>query len=417
MKDLILDKEINSVEKELARRNDISIINLFNRLIEEAHANRASDIHIDPKINSVRIRFRVDGVLRDVYTFPKEISSEIISRIKILSKLRTDEHQATQDGRFRHVLGDKNGEQFREVIDFRISIMPTYHGENAVLRLLSGKNERATLEDLGFSESDRRKIEEAMKKTSGMILATGPTGSGKTTTMYTLIKMLNSPAISIITIEDPIEYAVDDIEQIQVNSRFGLSFSNGLRSILRQDPNIIMVGEIRDAETAGIAVNTSLTGHLLLSTLHTNDAATTLPRLLDMGIEEYLVASTVSIAIGQRLVRKICKKCKEKITLTVAMKESLSQTPYARLLVNDNFVHKGAGCEQCGGSGYKGRICINEVLVADNEIREAILRRAPASEIKKIAVKNGMTTMFEDGFQKVKNGLTTVEEVLRVIHE
>lgn len=416
MNDVKINKELDKIEEELAHGADVSIINLFDQLIEKAHASRASDIHIDPLIKSVRVRFRIDGVLTDAYSFPKEINNEIISRIKILSKLRTDEHQATQDGRFRYVLPEENNKPSR-FIDFRVSIVPTYHGENAVLRLLTDKNEESTLEDLGFSESDKRKIEEAMRKTNGMILSTGPTGSGKTTTMYTLIKMLNSPGVSIVTIEDPIEYAVDDIEQIQVNSRFGLSFANGLRSILRQDPNIIMVGEIRDAETANIAVNTALTGHLLLSTLHTNDAATTLPRLLDMGIEEYLVASTVSIAIGQRLVRKICKECKEKIPMTAAMKKSLAQTPYASLLASSDSVHKGKGCDDCGGSGYRGRICINEVLVADNEIKEAILRRASANEIKKIAIKNGMTTMFEDGFQKVKDGLTTVEEVLRVIHE
>ncbi|MDE2399786.1 MAG: type II/IV secretion system protein [Patescibacteria group bacterium] len=416
MKDMIIKKKSDKVEEELARGAEISIIALFDQLIEKAYASRASDIHIDPLVKSVRVRFRIDGVLQDAYSFPKEINNEIISRIKILSRLRTDEHQATQDGRFRYVLYEENNKP-NKFIDFRVSIVPTYHGENAVLRLLSDKNEQATLEDLGFSESDQKKIEEAMKKTNGMILSTGPTGSGKTTTMYTLIKMLNSSDVSIITIEDPIEYAVDDIEQIQVNSRFGLTFANGLRSILRQDPNIIMVGEIRDKETASIAVNTALTGHLLLSTLHTNDAATTLPRLLDMGIEEYLVASTVSVAIGQRLVRKICKDCKEKIPMTHAMKEALAQTPYASLLVNSDFVHKGKGCDACDGSGYRGRICINEVLVADSEIREAILRRASANEIKKIAVKNGMTTMFEDGFQKVIKGLTTVEEVLRVIHE
>ncbi|MEK7564057.1 MAG: GspE/PulE family protein [Patescibacteria group bacterium] len=409
-------KNVDKVQEELARGVDISIINLFDQLIEKAYFFRASDIHIDPLVKSVRIRFRVDGVLQDAYSLPKEINNEIISRIKILSKLRTDEHQTTQDGRFRYVFPTDSKEPCK-FIDLRVSIVPTYHGENAVLRLLSDKNEQSTLEDLGFSESDKKKIQEAMKKTNGMILSTGPTGSGKTTTMYTLIKMLNSPEVSIITIEDPIEYAVDEIEQIQVNARCGLTFANGLRSILRQDPNIIMVGEIRDAETASMAVNTALTGHLLLSTLHTNDAATTLPRLLDMGIEEYLVASTVSIAIGQRLVRKICSNCKEKITITHAMKESLAGTPYSALLFNNDFVYKGKGCETCGNSGYKGRICINEVLVADTEIREAILRRASANEIKKIAIKNGMTTMFEDGFQKVKNGLTTVEEVLRVIHE
>ena len=380
------NKKPDRVEEELNKGANISIINLVDRLIEKAHASRASDIHIDPLAKNVRIRFRVDGVLANVYSFPKEINNEIISRIKILSKLRTDEHQATQDGRFRYVFSEEKDRQ-NEFIDFRVSIMPTHHGENAVLRLLVDKNEELTLKDLGFSENDIQKIKKAIKKTSGMILSTGPTGSGKTTTMYALIKMLNSPEVSIITIEDPIEYAVSEIKQIQVNARSGLTFANGLRSILRQDPNIIMVGEIRDAETASIAVNTALTGHLLLSTLHTNDAATTLPRLLDMGIEEYLIASTVSVAIGQRLVRKICKECKRK------------------------------GCGECGNTGYKGRMCINEVLVADNEIREAILRRASADEIKKIAIKNGMTTMLEDGLQKVKNGFTTVEEVLRVVHE
>jgi len=410
------NKKLDKVEEELKNGGNISIINLLDQLIEKAHVSRASDIHIDPLVKFVRVRFRVDGVLQDMYTFPKDISNEVFARIKILSKLRTDEHQATQDGRFRYLLPEGSNKQ-NKFIDFRVSIVPTYHGENAVLRLLTDKNEESNLEDLGFSEGDRKKIEEAIKKTNGMILSTGPTGSGKTTTMYTLIKKLNSPEVSIITIEDPIEYAVDEIEQIQVNPRFGLTFANGLRSILRQDPNIIMVGEIRDAETASIAVNTALTGHLLLSTLHTNDAATTLPRLLDMGIEEYLVASTVSIAIGQRLVRKICKNCKEKTPMTYAMKESLTQTPYGTLLLNSDSVYKGKGCEECNGSGYRGRISINEVLVADNEIKEAILRRASANEIKKIAIKNGMTTMFEDGLQKVKDGFTTVEEVLRVIHE
>jgi len=389
------------VKKELEQSGNISIIALIDALIEEAHRSRVSDIHIDPLVKKVRIRFRIDGVLQEAYTFPKEINSEVISRIKVLSKLRTDEHQATQDGRFRYVFPEIN-----EFVDFRVSIMPTYHGENAVLRLLSDKAEQFTLENLGFNATDRKKIEDALKKSSGMILATGPTGSGKTTTLYTLIKMLNSKEVSIITIEDPIEYAVEGVEQIQVNPRSGLTFANGLRSILRQDPNIIMVGEIRDTETAGMAVNTALTGHLLLSTLHTNDAATTLPRLLDMGIEEYLVASTVSIAIGQRLVRKICKHCKEKIELTEKT-----------ILLHSNYVYKGKGCGECNQSGYSGRICINEVLVADSEIREAILRKASADEIRKIAVKNGMTTMFEDGFRKVEAGETTIEEVLRVIHE
>lgn len=406
------EKLQDEVQEELSRGTDISIIALIDRLVEKAHRSRVSDIHIDPLVKNVRVRFRVDGVLQEAYTFPKEISNEVISRIKVLSRLRTDEHQSTQDGRFRYVFPETN-----EFVDFRVSIVPTYHGENAVLRLLSDKAEQFSLENLGFNESDRKKIERSLKKSNGMILATGPTGSGKTTTLYTLIKMLNSKDVSIVTIEDPIEYAVEGIEQIQVNTKSALNFANGLRSILRQDPNIIMVGEIRDAETAGIAVNTALTGHLLLSTLHTNDAATTLPRLLDMGIEEYLVASTVSLAIGQRLVRKICKHCKEQIELTENMQDALSKTIHATILLHSKFVYKGRGCKECNMSGYTGRICINEVLVADNEIREAILRKASADEIRKIAIKNGMTTMFEDGFHKVEAGETTIEEVLRVIHD
>ncbi len=403
---------LGKVEEELSRGANISIINLIDYLIEKAHYSQVSDIHIDPSIDSLRIRLRIDGVLRNSYQFPKTIHSEVISRIKVLAKLRTDEHQMTQDGRFRYILPDKN-----EFVDIRVSIVPTYHGENTVLRLLSDKAESFTLENLGFSKEEQNKIIRALKRPSGMILATGPTGSGKTTTLYTLIKMLNSPEVSIITIEDPIEYAIGDIKQIQVNARTGLTFANGLRSMLRQDPNIIMVGEIRDAETATIAVNTALTGHLLLSTLHTNDAATTLPRLLDMGIEEYLVASTISIAIGQRLVRKICEHCKQEIVLTPAAKKSLESTALGALMKEDQIVYKGAGCKDCDGSGYSGRISLNEVLVADDEIREAILRKSPASDLRKIAVKNGMTTMLEDGFRKIQAGKTTVEEILRVIRE
>ncbi len=405
-------EKLDKLEEELSRGSDISIINLVDYLIEKAHISRVSDIHIDPTPKDIKVRFRIDGVLQEAYVFPKTIHGEIISRIKVLSRLRTDEHQATQDGRFRYIFPDTN-----EFLDLRVSIIPTYHGENVVLRLLSDKQESFTLEALGFSDSDQKKIQKAIKKTSGMILATGPTGSGKTTTLYTLIKKLNSPEVSIITIEDPIEYAVNEIEQIQVNPKAGLTFANGLRSILRQDPNIIMVGEIRDSETASIAVNTALTGHLLLSTLHTNDSATSIPRLLDMGIEEYLVASTLSVAIAQRLVRKICKKCKEKSKMTPALKESLMTTPFGKYIKDDMVIYRGKGCEECNKSGYQGRICINEVLVADDKIKEAILRKASANEVRNLAIKAGMTTMFEDGFHKVEKGETTVEEILRVIHE
>jgi type II secretory ATPase GspE/PulE/Tfp pilus assembly ATPase PilB-like protein len=382
-----------------------------NALAERADALGASDIHIDPAHETVRVRMRVDGVLQDICSYPKDIHGEIISRVKVLASLRTDEHQATQDGRFRYTL--PNGKH----VDMRVSIAPTYHGENMVLRLLSDNAADYTLEMLGYSEGDRKKILTAIKKPTGMILSTGPTGSGKTTTLYTLIKMLNSPEVSIVTIEDPIEYSVGSIEQIQVNARVGLTFANGLRSILRQDPDIIMVGEIRDAETAGIAVNTALTGHLLLSTLHTNDAATTLPRLLDMGIDAYLVSTTINIAIGQRLVRRICSSCKMSRSITKSEVLALSSVKLALPLEEGDSIYKGMGCDACAGSGYKGRVSVNEVLVADADVREAILRKASAAELRKIAIKNGMTSMLEDGFQKVRQGDTTVEEVLRVIHE
>jgi type II secretory ATPase GspE/PulE/Tfp pilus assembly ATPase PilB-like protein len=401
-----------SVEEELARGADLSIISVVNALIEGAHALRGSDIHIDPGQNEVRVRVRVDGVLQDVCTYPKDMHSEVVSRMKVMAELRTDEHQAPQDGRFRHTLSDGRG-----FADIRVSIAPTYHGENVVLRLLTDNAENFTLEMLGFSKEDADKLRVALKKSNGMILSTGPTGSGKTTTLYTLIKMLNCPEVSIITIEDPIEYSVSDIEQIQVNPRVGLTFANGLRSILRQDPDVIMVGEIRDAETAGIAVNTALTGHLLLSTLHTSDAATTLPRLLDMGIDAYLVATTINVAVGQRLVRRICVHCKASRPLTAAEAESLSRSGLPNAFTEGETICKGEGCDECAGTGYRGRISVNEVLVADQEVREAILRKASASEIKQIAVKNGMVTMLEDGFKKVRAGETTIEEVLRVIHE
>jgi len=400
-----------AVEKELTSKTDVSIINIVNILIEEAHKLGASDIHIDPSEEGMRVRLRVDGVMQDPYIFTKAVRSEIVSRIKVIAGLRTDEHQMTQDGRFRHVFSHGG------FVDVRVSIAPTYHGENVVMRLLFDKAEHFTLSMLGFSETDQKKITHAIKKPSGMILVTGPTGSGKTTTLYTLVRMLNSKEISIVTIEDPIEYAVPGIEQIQVNARSGLTFATGLRTILRQDPNIIMVGEIRDMETASIAVNTALTGHTLLSTLHTNDAATTLPRLLDMHIESFLVASTVNISIGQRLVRKICESCKEKVVVTEAFAKSLSEIPLVKPVKKGEVFYHGVGCEKCNGTGYTGRLVIAEVLVADNEIREAIMIKASASELKRIAVKNGMTTMLEDGFAKVRSGITSVEEVLHVIHE
>lgn len=402
----------SKVEEELKRGTEVSIIDLVDLVIDHAYNSRASDIHIDPEEKFVRLRLRIDGVLHDTYTLPKEIHSEVITRIKVLSGLRTDEHQAAQDGRFRPIIKDVGP------IDIRVSITPTYYGENAVLRLLAEKTEIFSLDTLGFTEKDKEKITRAIRKPYGMILATGPTGCGKTTTLYTVLKILNTREVSIITIEDPIEYAIEGINQIQVNSRTGLAFATGLRSILRQDPNIIMVGEIRDEETAAIAVNAALTGHLLFSTLHTNDAATTLPRLLDMKIEPYLIASTVNIAIGQRLVRKICPECKVEKTLTQAeLKSFAGLLPSELLNVKAMKFYQGQGCEKCSSSGYRGRIGIHEVMEVGDEIREAILRKASASEIRKIAVGKGMTTMIDDGIQKALAGTTTIQEVLRVIHE
>ncbi len=359
----------------------VSIVSLVGALIEEACAERCSDLHIDPVPDGVRVRMRADGILLDRHALPAHVHQEIISRIKILSGLRTDEHNAPQDGRFRYTFADGKW------VDIRVSVMPTYHGENAVLRLLANAAEEQTLASLGFGEEDQARIRKALERRGGMILATGPTGSGKTTTLYTLIQMLNRPDVSIMTVEDPIEYAMEGVRQVQVNHRTGLTFASGLRSMLRQDPDVIMVGEVRDAETAGIAVNTALTGHLLLTTLHTTNAATSIPRLLDMKVEPYLAASTMQLAIGQRLVRRICKECAKE------------------------------GCDACKGSGYRGRISINEVLVATDRIRDAIARRASAGEIQGIATEEGMRTMLEDGMQKAERGETTLEEVLRAVHE
>lgn len=388
----------------------ISIINLVDAMIQEAEDLRASDIHIDPLDKEVKVRMRIDGVLQDAYSLPKDIHSEIITRIKVLAGLRTDEHQTAQDGRFRLVI---NG---ATPTDVRVSIAPAFYGENAVLRLLSEHAEKYNIESLGFSPEDLAKVQEAIRKPYGMILATGPTGSGKTTTLYTFLKSLHTSEVSIITIEDPIEYSIEGINQMQVNARTGLTFANGLRAILRQDPDIIMVGEIRDHETAGLAINTALTGHLVLSTLHTNDAATTLPRMLDLGLEPYLITATVNLVIGQRLVRRICTKCKMKHDLIkeetklIAQKTGLPE-------IKGNTIYKGEGCENCNGTGYRGRLGIYEVIVVDDEIRAAMMSRSASADIRRVAQKNGMKTMVEDGFLKAFAGETTISEVLRVINE
>lgn len=395
-----------------APENEISIINLADSLMEYSFLARASDIHLEPFEGKFLVRLRIDGILHDVFNFPKGIQSGIITRIKVLGGMRTDEHQAAQDGRFRIAIANPP-RQF----DVRVSIIPTYFGENAVLRLLAEQTQISKLDDLALTETDKLKIRRAVQRPHGMILATGPTGSGKTTTLYTILKEVNTREVSVITIEDPIEYSLEGIDQIQVNTRTGLTFAAGLRSILRQDPNVIMVGEIRDQETASIAVNAALTGHKLLSTLHTNDSATTLPRLLDMGVEPFLVASTVNIALGQRLVRMICPHCKMKKRLTEAEFQNLKNLLPEELVGNHKDFYYGKGCVECGDSGYFSRMGLYEVLEINDFVREAIMRRADAGEIKKIAIKNGMVTLLEDGFKKALAGYTTIEEILRVVNE
>jgi type II secretory ATPase GspE/PulE/Tfp pilus assembly ATPase PilB-like protein len=409
----MLQESFRIVGEELEMGPNLSIIRLVDAFIKHAHAARASDVHIDPRQANIAVRLRIDGVLQDAHTFPVAIHNEVITRIKILSGLRTDEHQAAQDGRFRLLLDD----DLSGSVDVRVSIVPTYYGENAVLRLLAGQAEDFTLDSLGFTRENRDKILRAVRKPYGMVLATGPTGSGKTTTLYTLVKMLNVPDVSIITVEDPIEYSISGINQIQINPRTELTFANGLRSMLRQDPNIIMVGEIRDVETAGLAVNTALTGHLVLSTLHTNDAPTTLPRLLDMKVEAYLIASTVNVAIGQRLVRRVCSNCKVEVRLSDAEIQSLSEIIPAAVLASNKTFYRGEGCDMCAGTGYRGRAGIHEVLEIDAPIREAILGKATASEIRERALSNGMVPMIVDGFCKAGKGVTTIEEVLRMRYE
>jgi len=402
----------HAIKAQGANVESVPVVKLVDDIFSYAYTNHASDVHIEPEDKEIKIRFRIDGILYDVLTLNKGILELIVARIKILAKLRTDESRAAQDGKIiTRVEGEK--------VDIRVSIVPITHGEKVVMRLLSSKGKQFSLEDLGMNEKDLKIVEKAAKRPYGMILSTGPTGSGKTTTLYALIKLLNNRNINICTIEDPVEYDLEGINQIQVNPKTNLTFAQGLRSLLRQDPDIIMVGEIRDEETASIAVNSAMTGHLVLSTLHTNDAATSLPRLLDMKIEPFLVASTVNVIIAQRLLRKICMKCIVSYTLNDKEVEDLkTEININKFLdtekISDVRFYKGKGCKSCNDSGYSGRIGIFEVLEITDDIKELIMARADNEQIKKRAIANGMTTMFEDGFDKAVAGKTTLEEIFRV---
>jgi len=386
------------------------VTRIVEQLITYAYANRASDIHIEPEKTQSIVRFRIDGVLHDVLVLPKNIHAQVVSKVKISAKLRTDEKMAAQDGKMQFSMPE-------EELDIRVSVVPIVNGEKVVMRLLSSKSRLFTLTDLGMSDRDLEKVNRGFTKPYGMVLSTGPTGSGKTTTIYSILKIVNTRDVNIATIEDPVEYDIEGINQIQVNPKTNLTFADGLRAILRQDPNVIFVGEIRDEETAGIAVNSAMTGHLVLSTLHTNDAATTLPRLMDMGIEPYLVASTVNVIVGQRLVRKICEKCRfsEEIDIN-QLTEYFPVKLVAQYFGNKKMlrVYRGKGCPVCHKSGYLGRIGIFEVMEMTEGLRELIMAKENSDNIEARAVKEGMTTMVEDGLTKIRQGLTTVDEVLRV---
>jgi type IV pilus assembly protein PilB len=403
---------------------ELPIINIVNSILEHAVYENASDIHIEPEEKEVMIRYRIDGILKAVMTLPKNVQNGITARIKILSNLKLDEHMIPQDGRFKIQIQE-------EKLAFRVSILPVYDGEKIVMRLLHEGAKSLTLDELGFLASAKSKLESAIKKPHGMILVTGPTGSGKTTTLYSVLGILNQPGVNISTVEDPIEYRVNGVNQSQINPKVGFTFASGLRSLLRQDPNIIMVGEIRDQETADISINAAMTGHLVLSTLHTNDAPTTLPRLIDMGIAPFLVAYTVNIIIAQRLVRKICTFCKKEFILEGAALDELAKMFDIKKLsglfkdnikdfdikANSLSFYQGAGCMRCGQTGYKGRMGIYEVMEIDEGLSKKINERAPADEIKNYAREHGMATMLEDGIVKAKMGVTSINEILRVTKE
>ena len=386
--------------------DDAPVVRMVGYIIDEAVRQRASDIHLEPYRDHFRIRYRIDGVLKEILSHSLDIYSALIARIKILSNLDITEKRVPQDGRFKtEVMGKE--------IDFRVSILPTFFGQKGVLRLLDKRNVRSGLDELGFSKKPIEVFREAIRRPYGMILVTGPTGSGKSTTLYSVLNLLNSPDRNLMTIEDPIEYQIEGITQTQVNPEIGLTFANGLRSLLRQSPDVVLVGEIRDGETADIAVKAALTGHLVLSTLHTNSAAGAVTRLIDMGVEPFLIASSMVLVAGQRLLRRICSYCKTSAPLPPEVLKRIHRNAPS-LQVGEEISFRGKGCRHCGDTGYSGRLGAIEVLPLDTEIREAILSRRSSEEIEKIARRKGMETLFENALRLFKDGKTALEEVLRV---
>lgn len=414
--DELLATDIERADREESREMDAPIIRIVDTLVEYAYQNRASDIHLEPREQTMLVRFRIDGVLHDIVKLPPTLHPQVVARIKILAKLPTDEHQTPQDGKIEFALENDH-------LDVRVSLVPTTEGEKVVLRLLSDRARQFALANLGFSEKNLAHIRAAYEKPYGMVLVTGPTGCGKTTTLYSILKLLNNRRVNIVTIEDPVEYDVEGVNQIQVNPEVDLTFATGLRSILRQDPNIILVGEIRDNETAGIAINLAMTGHLVLSTLHTNDAATAIPRLIDMHIEPFLIASTINAIVAERLVRQIHPACRisEEVDGAQVMQrigEALFEKVFGPMTEGKKVrLYRGKGCPACHDTGFEGRIGIFEVLTFDDTLRDAIIKEQNAQDIEALAVAQGMAPMLENGLIKVHQGTTTLDEVLQATKE
>lgn len=391
-----------SIVDLLESDDEAPVIKLVNTLLSRAVKEKASDIHIEPYEKEMVVRFRIDGILYDIYKPPKKLQNAITSRIKVMGNLNIAEKRLPQDGRIPLRIGGKD-------IDVRLNSVPTSFGERLVMRLQDRSNVILSLEQLGFSESSLRQLDDLIHRTYGIILVTGPTGSGKSTTLYACLQKLNSIESNIITVEDPVEQRIPGIGQIQVNSKIGLTFASGLRAILRQDPDIIMIGEIRDLETAEIAINSSLTGHLVLSTIHTNDAAGAFPRMTDIGCEPFLIATSLLGVISQRLVRVLCPHCKQPHTPSEADAANLDM-PIE--MARRGRIHKAVGCDKCNYKGYLGRTLIQELLIVSEEIRTLVMQRKDSSAIKKKAVEQGMKTFRDHGIEKVMNGITTIEEVL-----
>jgi type IV pilus assembly protein PilB len=407
----------------------LSVIRVVDTLLKHAILQQASDIHIEPEEKEVHVRYRIDGVLHDAMSLPKDIATGLVARIKVLSNLKLDEHRLPQDGRFKIAT-----DQYK--IAFRVSILPVFDGEKIVMRLLDESSKGLTLEKMGLHPKALEVVQREIRKPNGMILVTGPTGSGKTTTLYTIMDILNQPEVNVSTVEDPVEYRMPRVNQTQINTKIGMTFAAALRALLRQDPDIVMVGEIRDQETLEIAMHAAMTGHLVLSTLHTNSAAATLPRMLDMGAEAFLIASTVNVIIAQRLVRRLCVECRETYTLEKKELASLGKVydldAVFSFLQNDSVgkkyvgeakdlsavqFYKAKGCDRCSGEGYKGRQGIYEVLEMSTEVRKLVTQEATTEQLDDQAKKEGMATMVEDGFLKVLGGVTSLEEILRVTKE